>query len=249
MLPARRVPEFLRVAAADTRALTTPLTVAWVRRGGWLAAQLTEPQLRVPRPPRWPLIVASSARTALLDAQPLWEGYGELGGLREPQAVATSAAVGSLYSWLTQLRQPRTIVEFGTAFGASGMYFLAGLERNRSGRLYTFEPNAIWRDLAQRNLARVGRRFESVAGTFEDNLDVLGDLPIDLALIDAIHRSEFVDAQLELIAARLAPDGLVLLDDINFSADMEACWARVAAARRVAASCAIGARLGVLELS
>ena len=47
-------------------------------------------------------------------------------------------------------RRPEIIVEFGSGFGVSGMYFAAGLEDNQSGHLYSFEINDEWADVAER---------------------------------------------------------------------------------------------------
>jgi predicted O-methyltransferase YrrM len=222
------------------------LPLTWVRRGGWLGRRLTDSFTAPPVRGR-SAIVLSEARTALLGRQPLWEGYREgAGAARTSRDVGTAPAAGAFYTWLVQERRPRTVVEFGTAFGVSGMFFLAGLERVGAGRLLTFEPNADWRAAALRNLDRVGRRYVSIQGTFEENLSVV-DAPIDLAFIDAIHTSDFVEPQFELVRERLAPGGIVIIDDIDFSADMAACWRRLATRDDVVASVALGGRVGVLE--
>jgi len=95
---------------------------------------------------------------------------------------------------LVQKRKPEIIVEFGTAFGVSGMYFLAGLNLNKKGKLLTFDPNTVWAKLAKDNLSKISDRFKLTNGTFEDNIDNV--LPegqhIDIAFIDAIHTKEFV---------------------------------------------------------
>ena len=67
-----------------------------------------------------------------------------------------------------------------------------------------------------------------------------------IAFIDAIHTSEFVGPQFELVAARLSPGGLVLLDDIDFSPDMRSCWEKIRADRRLSASVEVD-RVGIVE--
>ena len=83
------------------------------------------------------------------------------------------------------------MVEFGTAFGVSGMYWLSGLESNNFGELLTFDPNEVWAEIARKNLSGISNRFQLVNGTFEDNIDAyLGsDRQIDMAFIDVIHTS------------------------------------------------------------
>ena len=72
---------------------------------------------------------------------------------------------------------------------------------------------------------------------------------IDIAFVDAIHTSEFVTPQVELLITLLAPGGLIVLDDISFSDDMCQCWNRWAHDPRVAASVAVGNRVGILEFA
>lgn len=185
--------------------------------------------------------------------QPLWSGYqgnNIAGPTRTPDVVRTSPTIGNLYCDLVQKLKPNTIVEFGTAFGVSGMYFLAGIESNRKGQLLTFEPNDVWRNIAVRNLAQISNRFNSVLGTFEEHIDrILAEAQtIDLAFIDAIHTKEFVISQLETVIARSNDKAIIILDDINFSDSMRECWKQVSRDRRFSSSVTISQRVGIIEL-
>jgi predicted O-methyltransferase YrrM len=157
--------------------------------------------------------------------------------------------MGNFFAYLVKLKKPSTIVEVGTAFGVSGMYWLSGLESNDHGRLVTFEPNRIWAEIARRNLSAIGKRFQLVIGTFEENLDSYlgGEDKIDIAFIDAIHTSEWVVPQFNLVAERLASGGLILFDDINFSSDMASCWSSIAHEHRVKASVVLSKHVGLVE--
>jgi len=129
------------------------------------------------------------------------------------------------------------------------VYWLSGLEMNGAGRLLTFEPNEVWAHIAKANLAVIGERFELIVGTFEERIDgVLSPQEtIDVAFIDAIHTSAFVNPQFEAVATRLSAGGLVLLDDIDFTSDMRSCWRnRMRDDARLAASVEVG-RVGVVE--
>jgi predicted O-methyltransferase YrrM len=186
-------------------------------------------------------------------AQPLWEGYKDnniAGPTRMPDGVRTAPAMGNLYTYLVQALQPKTIVEFGTAFGVSGMYFLAGIESNNKGMLLTFDPNDVWATLAKDNLSQISDRFKLTIGTFEENIENV--LPqgetIDLAFIDAIHTKEFVVSQLDIVVSRSSHKAIIILDDINFSDNMRECWQQVSRDSRFTSSVAIGDRVGVLEL-
>jgi predicted O-methyltransferase YrrM len=192
---------------------------------------------------------------------PLWDGYREvyardsavpLAGasqVRSSNEVRSEASMGCFFTWLVEQRKPDLVVEFGTAFGVSAMYWAAGLDRNERGRLLTFEPNETWHAIARQHLQSFSARVLPVAGTFEANIDThRGGQTIDIAFVDAIHTSEFVDAQVRIVIDRLSPGGLIVLDDINFSGDMRACWKRWAKDSHVAASVALNDRVGVLEM-
>lgn len=230
--------------------------VGWVKKNSrsWLAQQIEQDFIRPGKSAFSAQIEQLAKATNRLGPKPLWQGYAgrNVGGpTRMPDEVRTAPAMGDAYTWLVQKLQPRIIVEFGTAFGVSGMYFLAGIEYNHKGRLLTFEPNEVWRDLALANLSKISERFQSVAGTFEDHIDqvLLPDQSIDLAFIDAIHTREFVLPQLELVLSRCDGKAIIILDDINFSNDMKACWNMLSRDERFLASATLDQRVGVLELN
>lgn len=226
----------------------------WVKKadGSWLAQHFEDAEVRPANTSFSNRIEKLAQQANRLGPQPLWEGYvgHNVGGAtRLPAGVRTTAVMGNFYSWLVRAWQPEVVVEFGTAFGVSGMYFLAGLETNGKGKLLTFEPNETWRRIAVPCLEQIGTRFISTAGTFEATIDRV--LPagerIDMAFIDAIHTSAFVIPQLERVVARCSDHALVILDDINFSDDMQECWGRVSRDARFVSSVALGQRVGVLE--
>lgn len=228
------------------------------KQPGWLRDNLPTPRFSPPELIHGKQIEERAATTERLGPQPLWEGYAHVSGYPRPTLdnarssgqVRSSAAAGRLFAWLARQRAATTIVEFGTAFGVSGMYWLAGLGSTPGGRLLTFEPNVIWADIARANLASVSDQFVLVKGTFEASVgSVLApDQRIDIAFVDAIHTSEFVLRQFDILLPKMAPGGLILFDDIDFSADMAACWNSVAQHPRVLASAAFGRRLGIVEL-
>ncbi len=229
--------------------------VHWIKKVdySWLAQQFSEPFINVEHNAYSERIELLARRTNRLGQQPLWEGYASrniAGQMRLPDVVRTAAAVGNVYAWLVRKLQPRLIVEFGTAFGVSGMYFLAGIESNQKGQLLTFEPNEVWRKIAIRNLAHISDRFQSFAGTFENHIDkaLQRGQRIDLAFIDAIHTSEFVLPQLEIVIAHSSDRAIIILDDINFSSNMKSCWTRVSQDARFMSCATLGERVGILEL-
>ena len=235
-----------------------PLRVLRSEAQSWTCGHVSGDTLSAPEFEGLAAIVEAAIATDRMGKKPLWTGYAGVGDYpqatgpdasRSSEEVRTGAAVGRFYVWLVQQRRPAVIVEFGTAFGVSGMYWLAGLNAIRQGHLYTFEPNAVWADIAAKNLRRVSARFTLTQGTFEDRAGVLDadGAKIDIAFIDAIHTSAFVLPQMELVLRHAAPGALLVFDDIHFSSDMTACWRRIAEDPRFCAAFEVN-HVGVVEL-
>lgn len=242
-----RIRDFLELEGYSYR-----LSFDWIRResSSWLARNLPLENYKPARSPHARRIEDRTAATQKLGSKQLWHGYGQPGAVRTVNEVRTSANIGNLFTWLVMQRKPEIVVEFGTAFGTSGMYWLSGLEAAGSGRLLTFEPNHDWAMVARDNLSAIGSRFELTEGAFEDYVHaVVGDAPcIDIGFIDAIHTSAFVLPQFELVLQRLRPGGLVLFDDIDFTEDMAECWRRLAHDPRVLAAVAVAGHVGIVEM-
>jgi len=194
--------------------------------------------------------------TRTLGEQPLWSGYQKVEkypfpttGNRTLDQVRTSYGLGQTYAWLTAQRRADIVVEFGTAFGVSGMFWLTGMEIAATGRLMTYEPNEIWANIAEQNLAAISDRFILTRGIFEElAAETLELNSIDIAFIDAIHTSEFVFSQYELLLPFMKNDGIILFDDIDFSPDMKACWKDICRRSELESSAELGRRVGIVEL-
>jgi predicted O-methyltransferase YrrM len=227
----------------------TQLSLSWLKAGGWLGTHLKD---SVPEAPCKGQIEALAEATDRLGPQKLAEEYCEPGGERTPSVVRSSSRCGDVYAWLARQRQPATIVEFGAAFGVSGMYFSAGLEAAGSGHLYSFEINREWADIAERNIRSVSNRFTLTRGSFEERVADVLTAAIDIAFVDAIHQYDFVMRQFEILECRMSPGGIVLFDDINFNtpgARMGEAWRQLAEGHNVVAAVEIYERLGIIELA
>ncbi|HTV66987.1 MAG TPA: class I SAM-dependent methyltransferase [Rhizobiaceae bacterium] len=227
------------------------LDVSFVKKGGWLGANLP-PRFVPPMLPIHESVEERANETQLSGDRPLWEGYRLLKGYkithgtRRPNEVRSEAQLGRLYSWLAGQRDEDVIVEFGTAFGVSGMYWLSGMQK---GRLYTFEPNANWAASAEQNLRSVSDRFTLTVDTFEAaGPKLLAPASVGIAFVDAIHASDFVFRQYEILKPLMKRGGLVIFDDIHFSWDMRRCWRQIARDPSLAASATVTERIGIIEL-
>lgn len=234
---------------------TRDIEITSVKAGnGWLDATL--PRSFDPAVIDVSAVHARAEQTSRLGDRPLWEGYQNVEnyprattGNRTSEQVRTAEDMGALYAWLVSMRRPEIIVEFGTAFGISGMYWLTGLKIAGQGKLFTYEPNRIWAEIAEGNLKAISDRFTLTNGIFEEHAAAtLTERSVDIAFIDAIHTSDFVYAQYDKLKPYLKNNALVLFDDIGFSPDMAQCWNDLANRAEVLSSYQLGDRVGLVEL-
>lgn len=238
------------------------LKLTWIRRDPkcWIAQHFPENVFNLAETAQYREFEKIADAINKKGVQPLWEGYSEAyqenatipwaqaSMMRMPDQVRTQPQMGRLFSWLAENRRPQLIVEIGTAFGVSGMYWAAGLERAGSGRLLTFDPNEVWHEIASAHLSSFGPIVELVLGKFEIEIDsYLRGQQISLAFVDAIHTNEFVTEQIDILLPRMGANGIIVLDDIGFSDDMRGCWKVWSNDPRVRVSVAIDDRVGILE--
>jgi predicted O-methyltransferase YrrM len=215
----------------------------WVTRGGWIAGM---PKHLPPSPHQERIEAVAAANNERLGPQHVAAEYDLPDAKFTVRDVSSPPMQGDLYAWLVAQRRPEVIIEFGSGFGVSGMYFAAGLEDNQRGHLYSFEINEEWADVAERAIAAMSNRFTLTRGSFEDNVDVVAG-PIDIALVDGIHTYDFVMKQWEILQPRMAPGGIVLFDDISYGQGMREAWLEVARSSGVAGAVEFQNRLGLLE--
>lgn len=239
------------------------LTIKFVKvetKKSWLYQNIPSPFFVTPKSYYSDKIEQLAQDTENIGKKPLWSGYSTIknyprsigeNAKRSSNQVRTVDSLGNFYAWLTAKRKPLTIVEFGTAFGVSGMYWLAGIEEAKCGQLLTFEPNQIWAQIAHQNLSAISQKYELTMGTFEEHINekLAKNQYIDIAFIDAIHTSEFVWHQYQIVAERLSSQGIIIFDDIFFSQDMNSCWKEIALDKRITTSAEIGHRVGIVEFA
>jgi predicted O-methyltransferase YrrM len=215
----------------------------WVSRGGWITGL---PRRFPPAPHRERIEALAAANNERLGPQHLATEY-ELPDVKYTvRDVSSPPMQGDLYVWLVAQRRPKTVVEFGSGFGVSGMYFASALEDNRFGHLYSFEINDQWATVAERTIAEMSSRFTLTRGAFEDHVDAIPG-PIDLALVDGIHTYDFVMKQWHILQPRMSAGGLVLFDDISYGQGMREAWLEIAGSSPVAGAVEFQNRLGLIE--
>lgn len=155
---------------------------------------------------------------------------------------------GGFLTRLVRELGPRSSLELGTGFGVSAAFQAAALELNRCGTLLSLDIEGMTM-LAQPALSRLGlgRRVELVPGRIEETLAVTLERAgtIDYALLDADHTEQGTLAAFDAVLPRVSRGAVVVLDDINWTAEMRRAWRRIRDRERVSASVGLR-RLGIV---
>lgn len=130
--------------------------------------------------------------------------------------LAVSRETGTLLYMLARNAGATSIVEFGTSFGLSTIFFASALHDNGGGKIVTseFEPSKVARAKAHLTEAGLAHLVEFREG---DALHTLAaGLPdsIDLLLLDGA-KALYQDV-LDLVESRLRPGALVIADNADF---------------------------------
>lgn len=133
---------------------------------------------------------------------------------------------GRVLSMLSQMIQPKRILELGTFTGYSALCLAEGLSRD--GKLLTIEHNDELEDMIRRNLSLspLGEKVELVIGDAKEELRQLGErAPHDASIIGAPAETKgfdlvFIDADkkeycdyLDLVLPLMRQGGWILADN------------------------------------
>lgn len=135
----------------------------------------------------------------------------------------TPAALCELYYRILKFQEATHVVELGTSLGITTLYLAA----NAKVHVTTFEGSAAIAGIALTNFESLDKANISV---IEGNIDTT--LPdylqspskIHFALIDANHRYEPTLRYFTLLSKRMSKKGIIVIDDIHHSAEMEKAW-------------------------
>jgi len=125
------------------------------------------------------------------------------------------------------------IIEFGTSFGISTMYMAAA---NRKATLITMEGCPATAEIARRNFEEAGlENIRMVVGSFENTLPAITDNGVKpgIVFIDGNHRKEAVLNYFGRMAEVSDQDTVIIIDDINYSKEMEEAWDEIKKNRKV----------------
>jgi len=116
------------------------------------------------------------------------------------------------------------IVELGTSLGLNTAYLA---KSNEEVKVTTFEGSGTIAGLANQHFEQLGlSNIEVVIGNIDQTLEtwLATASPIDLAYLDANHRYEPTIRYFELLLPKINQQGMIILDDIHWSKEMNLAW-------------------------
>lgn len=133
-----------------------------------------------------------------------------------------------------QEKRPLEILELGTSLGITTAYLASADSRNRVMTLEGSEAvlnvaKGVWRALGLENI-------EWKQGNIDDTLFNCARERVDIAYVDANHTYEATMRYVHYLLPRLTERGVVVIDDIHYSEEMERAWQELQRDERVTSS-------------
>jgi predicted O-methyltransferase YrrM len=120
--------------------------------------------------------------------------------------------------------QPKTIVELGTSFGITSAYLAFA---NLQAKVYTHEGSQAIAQWAQKNFDLLKlTNLQLIKGNFDETLShTLEQIAsVDFAFVDGNHRYEPSIRYFNELLSVVSSHGIIIMDDIHWSAEMEQAW-------------------------
>ncbi len=139
---------------------------------------------------------------------------------------ATPAPQAAFLQRLVSHLGSECVLELGTNLGLTTAYLAAA---PHAPRTLSIEAAPELAKCAADHLARLGLKAEIVVGTFEEKLPALlnGGFVPDFAYIDGNHRKDPTLRYFDLLAQCMDAEGVVVIGDIYWSAEMREAWQAV----------------------
>ncbi|NNF35863.1 MAG: class I SAM-dependent methyltransferase [Saprospiraceae bacterium] len=149
---------------------------------------------------------------------------------------ATSAKDGKILFNLAIHQQARTILELGTSLGLGTSYLASA---SSSAQAHTIEGDPASAYMAQRNFDLLGmKNIKLHEGSFDVILpELLKKIKsVDLVYIDGDHTYEGTIKYFNILKDHMSSDGVMVLDDIYWSGEMERAWSEIIEDKKVRVS-------------
>lgn len=136
---------------------------------------------------------------------------------------------GELLYRICSWHQTQLGLELGTNLGFSTAYQAAGI--GETGKLITIEGSPSLSQQAELLLQGLELEAEFVIGDFKEELKRLNaeNIRLDYVLMDGNHQYEPTMDYFDLLVKCMNPNGLIIVDDINWSKGMRRAWQAIKA--------------------
>lgn len=139
------------------------------------------------------------------------------------QTSLTPSLYCRLYSRIIDYIGAKKILELGTSMGITTLY----LAQNNHAQVTTFEGNSSMINMALTHFEYFNtKNIDLVEGNLDTELSnyLLKPVKIDFALMDANHRYEPSVRYFNLLSRRMSDKGIIVVDDIYYSEEMNRAW-------------------------
>ena len=181
------------------------------------------------------------ANNEVIDVEDFGAGFG--GIVTKQKSISEIASRSSkppkyarlLYRLVNYL-QPHNILEIGTSLGISALYQASG---NPKANLITLEGCKSTSELAKKNFAMFPElNIEIIQGEFDTTLPsaLAKATEFDYVFIDGNHKLIPTLKYFEACAQKMSANGFMVIDDINWSAEMQQAWEKIKVDNRVTIS-------------
>lgn len=135
-----------------------------------------------------------------------------------------------LVNWVGEHeKRPLEIVELGTSFGITTAYLASADSRNA---VQTYEGSGevlkvaqgVWRALKLENICWIEGNIDQTLLNLDHSLLNNAPAHVDIAYVDANHTYEATMRYADFLLERLNQKGVLAIDDIHYSAEMERAW-------------------------
>lgn len=121
-----------------------------------------------------------------------------------------------------QEKRPLQIIELGTSLGITTAYLAAADSRNSVLTLEGSEnilrlAQGVWRNLKRENI-------EWKQGNIDRTLYIYAREKLDVAYVDANHTYDATMRYVDFLLPRMNEKGIIAIDDIHYSEQMEQAW-------------------------
>ncbi len=145
-----------------------------------------------------------------------------------------------LFYRMARYLNAKNILELGTSFGISTAYFAMG---NPSACIHTIEACPQTAAVAQRLFNQAGlSNIRQYTASFREALpSILNETKqFDIVYIDGDHSYRGVTEYFSLVSKHMAPDGVIIIDDIRWSQQMWKAWKHIINSHDVSLSVDLG---------